>query len=147
MIEIIDYVSDLRAQISPERGGIVLLSDDGSWQPAFGWARDSGRAAASPAPAALLERAFSERATLVVDATGVGASFVDLLKTYLRMKRHKLMPVVITSWHTINRQPNSYNVPREILLPVQIVERSNCAAWDRPIEARELPKWESVVGA
>ncbi len=48
-----------------ERGGIVLLSDDGSWQPAFGWARDSGRAAASPAPAALLERALSERATLL----------------------------------------------------------------------------------
>jgi len=32
------------------------------------------------------------------------------------MKRHKLMPVVITGGHTINKQPNSYNVPREILL-------------------------------
>ncbi|MBL8295813.1 MAG: phage terminase large subunit [Bryobacterales bacterium] len=59
---------------------------------------------------------FSERATLVVDATGVGASFVDLLRSYLRMQRHKLMPVVITGGHTINKQPNSYNVPREILL-------------------------------
>jgi hypothetical protein len=52
----------------------------------------------------------------VVDATGVGAPFVDLPKTYLKMKRHKLMPVVITGGHTINKQPNSYNVPREILL-------------------------------
>ena len=59
---------------------------------------------------------FSERATLVVDATGVGAPFVDLLKTYLRMKRQKLMPVVITGGDTINKQPNAYNVPRETLL-------------------------------
>lgn len=38
-------------------------------------------------------------------------------------------------------------IPREILLPVQIVDRANCAAWDKPIEARELPKWENFVTA
>jgi ribose transport system substrate-binding protein len=37
-------------------------------------------------------------------------------------------------------------VPREILLPVQVVDRANCAAWDKPIEAREAPRWEDVVG-
>ncbi|MBI3517332.1 MAG: sugar ABC transporter substrate-binding protein [Proteobacteria bacterium] len=37
-------------------------------------------------------------------------------------------------------------VPREILLPVQVVDRSNCAAWDKPIEAREGPRWKDVVG-
>lgn len=36
-------------------------------------------------------------------------------------------------------------VPREILLPVQIVHRSNCAAWDKPIEARDCPRWEEVT--
>lgn len=37
-------------------------------------------------------------------------------------------------------------VPREILLPVQIVDASNYAPWDKPIEARECPRWEDVVG-
>lgn len=37
-------------------------------------------------------------------------------------------------------------VPREILLPVQVVDRANCAAWDKPIEAREPPRWDDVVG-
>jgi ribose transport system substrate-binding protein len=36
-------------------------------------------------------------------------------------------------------------VPREILLPVQVVDGANCAAWDKPIEAREPPRWEDVV--
>jgi ribose transport system substrate-binding protein len=38
-------------------------------------------------------------------------------------------------------------VPREILLPVQVVDRANCAAWDKPIEAREAPRWEDVVSS
>ena len=37
-------------------------------------------------------------------------------------------------------------VPKEISLPVQIVDASNCAAWDGPIEDREPPAWASVVG-
>jgi ribose transport system substrate-binding protein len=37
-------------------------------------------------------------------------------------------------------------VPREIMLPAQIVDRTNYAAWDKPLEARECPRWEDVVG-
>lgn len=37
------------------------------------------------------------------------------------------------------------NVPREIMLPVEIVDRANCAAWDLPFEARGLPVWDEVV--
>ena len=36
-------------------------------------------------------------------------------------------------------------VPKEIMLPVQIVDRANCAHWDKPFEARECPRWEDVV--
>lgn len=36
-------------------------------------------------------------------------------------------------------------VPTEIILPVQIVDRSNCQAWDRPLEQRECLSWKSVV--
>ena len=37
-------------------------------------------------------------------------------------------------------------VPREITLPVQIVDRTNCAHWDKPFEERECPRWDDVVG-
>lgn len=38
-------------------------------------------------------------------------------------------------------------VPREIELPVQIVDGTNYQPWDRPLEARVCPRWEDVVGA
>ena len=34
------------------------------------------------------------------------------------------------------------SVPRDIMLPVEIVDRANCAAWDLPFEARALPEWD-----
>jgi ribose transport system substrate-binding protein len=36
-------------------------------------------------------------------------------------------------------------VPPEIILPVQIVDRSNCGAWDCALEERECLSWESLV--
>jgi ribose transport system substrate-binding protein len=36
-------------------------------------------------------------------------------------------------------------VPREIMLPVQIVDASNCAAWDVPLEKRQCPQWSDTV--
>ena len=36
-------------------------------------------------------------------------------------------------------------VPPEIILPVQIVDRSNCDGWDRALEEREGIAWEDVV--
>jgi ribose transport system substrate-binding protein len=38
-------------------------------------------------------------------------------------------------------------VPAEIMLPVQVVDASNCAPWERPIETRECPRWEDVVAS
>lgn len=37
-------------------------------------------------------------------------------------------------------------VPREIMLSAQIVDGANYAAWDKPLEARDLPRWEDCVG-
>ncbi len=37
------------------------------------------------------------------------------------------------------------SVPTEIILPVQIVDRSNYQPWDRPLEQRECPRWDEVV--
>jgi len=36
-------------------------------------------------------------------------------------------------------------VPPEIILPVQIVDRSNYLPWDRPLEERQCPSWGDVV--
>jgi ribose transport system substrate-binding protein len=36
-------------------------------------------------------------------------------------------------------------VPAEIILPVQIVDRTNYRPWDRPLEERECPNWNDVV--
>jgi ribose transport system substrate-binding protein len=37
------------------------------------------------------------------------------------------------------------HVPPSITLPVQIVDASNCAFWDRPYAERACPAWDSVV--
>lgn len=37
-------------------------------------------------------------------------------------------------------------VPAEIILPVQVVDASNCAAWNVPFEKRLSPDWDAVVG-
>jgi ribose transport system substrate-binding protein len=37
-------------------------------------------------------------------------------------------------------------VPKQILLPVEIVDATNYAAWDRPMEDRPRPTWDAVVG-
>jgi ribose transport system substrate-binding protein len=42
------------------------------------------------------------------------------------------------------RYLNGESVPREIMLPVEIVDRANCAAWDMPFEARALPEWDAI---
>jgi ribose transport system substrate-binding protein len=36
-------------------------------------------------------------------------------------------------------------LPREIILPVDIVDRTNYAAWDKPFEQRESIRWEDAV--
>jgi ribose transport system substrate-binding protein len=37
-------------------------------------------------------------------------------------------------------------VPREIIIPVQIVEAANCSAWNLPFEERACPSWQDVTG-
>jgi ribose transport system substrate-binding protein len=36
-------------------------------------------------------------------------------------------------------------VPAEIMLPVQVVHRGNCAQWDKSFDERQCPRWEDVV--
>jgi ribose transport system substrate-binding protein len=36
-------------------------------------------------------------------------------------------------------------IPAEIILPVQVVDATNCAAWNLPFEARPDPNWSDIV--
>jgi ribose transport system substrate-binding protein len=36
-------------------------------------------------------------------------------------------------------------VPAEILLPVEVIDRANCGAWDLPYTERSLPDWSECV--
>lgn len=36
-------------------------------------------------------------------------------------------------------------VPKEIIPPVEIVDRSNCSRWDKPYEERPCPEWGDAV--
>jgi ribose transport system substrate-binding protein len=36
-------------------------------------------------------------------------------------------------------------VPAEIMLPVEVIDRSNCRSWDRPYADRPLPEWGAHV--
>ncbi|WP_237213029.1 sugar ABC transporter substrate-binding protein [Falsiroseomonas oryziterrae] len=38
-------------------------------------------------------------------------------------------------------------VPREIILPAEVVHRGNHAGWLVPVEQRPLPEWDALVGA
>jgi hypothetical protein len=33
------------------------------------------------------------------------------------------------------------------MLPVDVIDRSNCDAWDKPFEQRAPIRWEDAVGA
>lgn len=37
-------------------------------------------------------------------------------------------------------------IPKEIILPVELVTRANLADWDKPYPERPLPDWDAVVG-
>jgi ribose transport system substrate-binding protein len=36
-------------------------------------------------------------------------------------------------------------IPAEIMLPVEVIDAANCAAWNGPFEARPSPDWDTVV--
>ncbi len=38
-------------------------------------------------------------------------------------------------------------VPAEIILPVQIIDAGNSAAWNKPYEERPLPVWDDVIAS
>ena len=84
--------------------------------------------------------------TVIVGVNAVPAA-IDAIKagTMLATASFDAMKMACLAAEAALRHLRGERVPREILLPVEIVDRANCAAWDRPFEARPLPVWDEIT--
>lgn len=89
--------------------------------------------------------AHGERATV----TGVNAvpDAIAAIKqgTLLATADFDALKLACVATEAAIRHVRGERVPEEIILPVQIVDRTNFSAWDQPLEARACPAWEDVI--
>jgi ribose transport system substrate-binding protein len=85
----------------------------------------------------------------MIPVVGVNAlpEAIDALAagTLLATADFDAMKMACVATEALIRHLRGETVPREIMLPVQVVERANRAPWDRPLAERECPRWEDVV--
>jgi len=81
--------------------------------------------------------------------TGVNAlpEAIEAIKrgTMLATADFDALKISCTATEAAIRHLRGEAVPREIILPVQIVDRSNHAQWDKPLEERECLPWEEAT--
>jgi ribose transport system substrate-binding protein len=93
-----------------------------------------------------------------LEEVGVGATVVGvnaIPEAITAIKEGKLLATVdfnskdmsTIATEAVLRHLRGENVPAEIMLPVQIVDKSNYSNWDKPFEARPDIAWETAVGA
>jgi len=90
-----------------------------------------------------------EAAGLSVPVIGVNA----LPEAIISIKAGKLLATVdfdalkiaCIATEAAIRHLRGETVPAEIILPVQVVDRTNYQPWDRPLEERECPRWNDIV--
>ena len=82
----------------------------------------------------------------IVGVNAVPAA-IDAIKagTMLATASFDAMKMACLAAEAALRHLRGERVPHEILLPVEIVDRANCAAWDKPFEARSLPALDEVT--
>jgi ribose transport system substrate-binding protein len=98
---------------------------------------------------ALGVRAALEARGMRATVTGVNAlpEAIDAIKrgTMLATADFDALKISCIATEAAIRHLRGEPVPREIILPVQIVDRSNSAQWDKPPEERECPRWEDAT--
>jgi ribose transport system substrate-binding protein len=113
----------------------------------------------TPAPPAAVLAANDAMALGVLDAlearglriavTGVNAvpGAIDAIKrgALLATADFDAMKIASIATEAAIRHLRGERVPAEIMLPTQVVDRTNFAAWDKPLEERAAPRWEDVV--
>jgi ABC-type sugar transport system substrate-binding protein len=72
---------------------------------------------------------------------------IDALKTgaLLATADFNAMHMSAIATEAAIRHLRGERVPREILLPVELVDITNCSRWDVAIDNRGCPRWEDVV--
>ena len=84
----------------------------------------------------------------LVPVVGVNAlpEAIEALKegTLLATADFDALKMACVATEAMIRHLRRETVPAEIMLPVQVVDRENCAPWDRPLAERECPRWEDV---
>ncbi|MEI7924953.1 MAG: sugar ABC transporter substrate-binding protein [Chloroflexota bacterium] len=88
------------------------------------------------------------RAALVVGANAIPDA-IDALKagTLLASADFDAHKIACIAAEAAARVLRGESVPKQIMLPVEIVDATNYERWDRPIEERDRPTWEAVVAA
>jgi ribose transport system substrate-binding protein len=72
---------------------------------------------------------------------------IEALKegTLLATADFDALKMACVATEAIIRHLRGETVPEQIMLPVQVVDRENCAPWDRPLAERECPRWDDAV--
>lgn len=88
----------------------------------------------------------AQRESLVVGANAIPDAITALkngkLLATADFDAHKIVGIATEATIRVLR---GESVPKEIMLPVQIVDRTNCGLWDRPLDDRERPVWDDLV--
>ena len=91
--------------------------------------------------------AAAGRASVVVGVNAIPDAITAIKRgTLLATVDFDAMKMGCLATEAAIRHLRGERLPREIVLPVQIVDRGNCAQWDKPFEERACPRWEDVVG-
>ncbi len=86
-----------------------------------------------------------------VSVIGINAipEAIDAIKcgTLLATADFDTLKIACVAVEACIRHLQGESVPPEIILPVQIIDRTNYLTWDRPLEERECPRWEQVISS
>jgi ribose transport system substrate-binding protein len=94
-----------------------------------------------------IESLAAHRLNAAVIGVNAIAEAIDAIKrgTLLATADFDTLKIACVAVEAAVRHLRGEKIPADIILPVEIVDRSNYAAWDRPLDERECPRWEHVT--
>jgi ribose transport system substrate-binding protein len=96
---------------------------------------------------ALEALAEAGRTAQVVGINGLPAAIEHIERgTMLASADFSAFNIAAVATRALLRHLNGEPVPAEIMVPAELIDRTNCARWKVPFEKRPCPTWEDVVG-
>jgi ribose transport system substrate-binding protein len=94
-----------------------------------------------------IEQAGSDTRPLIVGVNAIPEAVAAIAAgRMLATASFDAMAMSEIATETAVRHLRGEHVPAEIMLPVQVIDASNCAAWNVPFERRPSPDWRAVTG-